>query len=198
MKTTETKHSSYLTENVQLFHNVWDIKLNFLQTGQGLGDNDGDVPNAYPPNIRVGDAMYLRNISLRIWLSNKDDRANCIYRILMFSYPANDTPTSSDIVYEVGVGNNLLRRYNTDKISILKTHTTKIIRPNDTLDEQSKLITMNFACGNRWKVQYEKGQSVPKGKNVGFAVLCYDAYGTLQTDNIASYGFDMKLSWKDP
>ncbi len=48
------------------------------------------------------------------------------------------------------------------------------------------------------KIKYDEGGTAPKFKDIGFALVAYDAFGTLQTDNIASFAWNAKLSFKDP
>ena len=200
MKTCETKHAHYLLENQQLMHNLWDIRPSLLRTAQGLKDLDGDQAATDPPAIRDGDELYLKNINVRLWLSTKGDRKNVMYRMVLFTYPTILPPTAGALVYGGGgIGNNILRRYNTDKISILKHRLITLNSPiADNGKETSHFVSMNFTCGSNWRIQYEAGGQAPKGKDVGFAIVAYDAYGTQQTDNIASYAFDIKVAFKDP
>jgi len=39
------------------------------------------------------------------------------------------------------------------------------------------------------KIIYDNGGTTPRKRNVGICVVCYDAFGTLQTDNIASVAY---------
>ena len=50
------------------------------------------------------------------------------------------------------------------------------------------------------KIKYAQSTSTGKPKffDYGMAIVAYDAYGTAETDNIASYGWSYKLYFKDP
>ncbi len=55
-----------------------------------------------------------------------------------------------------------------------------------------------MAPGKEKKITYDQGGTVPKFKTLGLCVVCYDAYGTLQTDNIASYAYNCAIRFIDP
>jgi hypothetical protein len=62
--------------------------------------------------------------------------------------------------------------------------------------ERSQLATLK---GN-WKgrrIQYDEGGASPKKRTLGVCLVCYDAYGTLQTDNIASCAYNYNINFKD-
>ena len=52
--------------------------------------------------------------------------------------------------------------------------------------------------GKNKKITYDEGGSVPKKRDIGTIVVCYDAFGTLQTDNIASYAYNGNITIQDP
>ncbi len=86
----ETKTVGKQAENVQLFHNKALYLSNLLATTQGVEDPNDLTTNA----ARIGDSVKLTNLNIKFWLSNKLDRPNVMYRLIMFWY---DTPlTLSD------------------------------------------------------------------------------------------------------
>ncbi len=192
--TMETKTVGKQAENVQLFHNKPLYVGELLNTAQGVTDPNDQTTN----KARIGDELLLRNLNIRFWLSNKLDRPNCMYKLYMFWY--DQAVTLSDAVVYFTQGNKMLDRINNENIGIIdkKTIFSKEMYLNGTEKfEHSQLCTLN---GN-WKgkkIKYDDGSQTPSHKNIGFAVACYDAYGTLQTDNIASLAYDYVMRFQDP
>lgn len=192
--TMETKTVGKQAENEQLFHNKPYYKGGLLATTQGVADPDNQSTNA----ARIGDEILLRNVNVRFWLSNKLDRPNVMYKLFLFWY--TEGQTLSDALVFFTQGNKMLDRINNENISIIdqKTVFSKEMYLNGTEKfEHSQLCTLN---GN-WKgkkIKYEQGGSDPMKRNIGFCVACYDAYGTLQTDNIASLAYDFATRFQDP
>ncbi len=193
MGTAETKSVAKNNENVQLFHNKALYISNLLATTQGVKDPNDQSGN----DARIGDSIRLTNANIKFWLSNKDDRPNVMYRLIMFWY---DSPlTLTDALCFFTQTNKMLDRPNTENISIIDQ---KYIfsQNNYAVDannhERSQLATLK---GN-WKgrrIQYDEGGSTPKKRTIGVCVVCYDAYGTLQTDNIASLASNYQINFKD-
>lgn len=193
MGLAETKTVGKQTENVQLYHNKALYITNLLATQQGTEDPN-DLSNS---NARVGDSIRLTNVNIKFWLSNKLDRPNVMYRLILFWY---DTPTTlTDAVCFFTQTNKMLDRPNNESISIIdqKYIFSGPMYLNGTEKfERSQLATLK---GN-WKgrrIQYDEGGSLPKKRSVGVCVVCYDAYGTLQTDNIASFAYNYNINFKD-
>ncbi len=190
----EVKTVGKSEENIQLFHNKPLYQGSLLATSQGVSDPNNQSGNA----ARIGDEILLRNVNVRFWLSNKLDRPNVMYKLFLFWY--TEGQTLSDTLCFFTQGNKMLDRINNENIGIIdqKTVFSKEMYLNGTEKfEHSQLCTLN---GN-WKgkkIIYDQGGSTPKKRNVGFCVVCYDAYGTLQTDNIASLAFDYNTRFQDP
>ncbi len=192
--TMETKSVGKSQENVQLFHNKPLYQGGLLATTQGVQDPDNQVGNA----AREGDKILLRNCNVRFWLSNKLDRPNCMYKLFLFWY--TEGQTLSDQLCFFTQGNKMLDRVNNENISIIdqKTVFSKDMYLNGTEKfEHSQLCTLN---GN-WKgkkIIYDNAGSTPRKRNIGFCVVCYDAFGTLQTDNISSLAYNYMTRFQDP
>ena len=190
----ETKTVGKSAENVQLFHNKALYVGGLLATTQGTADPDNQSGNA----ARIGDEILLRNCNVRFWLSNKLDRPNVMYKLFLFWY--TEGQALSDALCFFTQGNKMLDRINNENISIIdqKTVFSKAMYLNGTEKfEHSQLCTLN---GN-WKgkkIVYDQGGTTPRKRNIGYCVVCYDAYGTLQTDNIASIASDYATRFQDP
>lgn len=199
MKTTEAKHSHWRGENVQLVHNQVAYVENLMATSQGFDDNQAEGHSGFPAgtDIRDGDMIYLNNINAKIWFSNKHDRPNVMYRFILFTYDSEEIVNSSLVFFTSG--NKMLDRPNNKKINVLASKYVKS-GPDYTLNahERSNITTMNVKYKNPKRIQYADNASTPKLKNLGLAVVAYDAFGTLQSDEIASFAYDIKLTWRDP
>ncbi len=193
MGSSETKTVGKQTENVQLFHNKALYISNLLATTQGVTDPNDLTGNA----ARIGDSIRLTNANIKFWLSNKDDRPNVMYRLIMFWY---DSPlTLTDALCFFTQTNKMLDRPNNENISVIDQ---KYIfsQNNYAVDannhERSQLATLKGNWKGR-KIQYDEGGSTPKKRTLGVCLVCYDAYGTLQTDNIASCAYNYNVNFKD-
>ena len=192
--TMETKTVGQQVENVQLFHNKPLYVGKLLACEQGVTDPNNQSGNA----ARIGDEVLLRNLNVRFWLSNKLDRPNCMYKLFLFWY--TEGATLSDAYMFFTQKNKMLDRVNDENIGIIdkKTVFSKDMYLNGTEKfEHSQLCTLN---GN-WKgkkIKYVEGGVAPNRRNIGFCVAVYDAYGTLQTDNIASLAYDYVFRFQDP
>ena len=181
-------------ENIQLFHNKALYLGKWLSNTQGVEDPNNQVDR----KARKGDEILLRNINIRMWLSNKLDRPNVMYKAYLFWY---DTGlTLSDATCYFTNTNKMLDRINNENISVIdkKTIFSGPMYLNGTEKfEHSKLCTLNANWKGK-KIVYDEGGSAPKKRDLGLIVVCYDAFGTLQTDNIASFAYNGTVSFQDP
>lgn len=206
LRSSETKMAYTIVENNQLYHNVANIKQDMLYTTQGITATDTGT-SSY--SNRIGDEVIARGLSLKFWFANKFDRPNVMYRLVVFQYTSGDTVTSND-VFLSATANFMLKDYNTAKIKVLYTKTfnlqvgSTLTANSDTAwtsaygREAHKLIKVWIPLKNK-KLKYQGDLSgIPKWTDIGFAVVPYDSYGTLTTDNIASYAYHSKFYFKDP
>jgi len=193
---TEDKHIVYLLENSQLFHNKPVYIGKFLSDLQ-QGPNTGDL--AVKKTVRIGDRIKLKNFNLRFWLSNKLDRPNVMYKGVLFWYPVDVGAGITDADVYMTAQNKMLDRYNYKRIKIIDTFIVKSTN-NYAVDannhEHSYLATLNKSYKSKY-VQYETNSAKVKGWELGFSLVCYDAFGTLQTDNIASYALNTQITFED-
>jgi len=192
----EDKSQTYLNENLQLYHNKSYYIENFLSDIQ-QGINTGDGPNT-KKTVRIGDQIRLKNINMRLWLSNKWDRPNVMYKGILFWYPVQGTVTDQ-LVY-LTQQNKMLDRYNTKQIKVIDTFmfnsTTNYSYTEVGKKEHSYTATLNKSYKNK-KIQYDSNSTTVKGWEIGLAIVCYDAYGTLQEDNIASFAINSNITFQD-
>lgn len=188
----ESKHLVYQLENVALYHNVPKYYGTLLGTLQGTKDDNSGASS----DVRVGDELILRNLNVRFWISTKSDRPNCIFKGYLIWYNSCDTLNNA-LVFATQQ-NKMIDRINKEKVSIIDSF---IIRPRQNYSvvsrEHSYLATLNGSWKNK-KIVYDEGGSAPKKRDIAFVLVTYDAYGTLQSDNIASFAINSRLTFKDP
>ncbi|AXH73850.1 MAG: putative capsid protein [Circoviridae sp.] len=189
----ETINKVNIVENTQLFHNKVLYVGNLLATDQGVADDNSQSNK----DVRKGDEILLKNMNIRFWLSNKLDRPNVMYKGVLFWYKSELTLTDA-VVYFTQT-NKMLDRYNSESIRvidqfILKSTNNYAVDANN--HEHSYLATLNKSYKGK-RIKYEENTPTTKGWDMGFALVCYDAFGTLQTDNISSVAYNIKLSFKD-
>ena len=190
----EDKRSVNIAENVQLFHNqplYVSGLLSAIQQGPTDGTNNSSRDN------RIGDRISLKNINVRFWLSNKLDRPNVMYKGVLYWYPVGVTP--ADAVVYFTQTNKMLDRYNFKKIQVIDQFilkSTQMYLNGTEKFEHSYLATLNKSYKSK-KVEYATNSTTPGKMRLGFALVCYDAFGTLQTDNIASCAYNIQLTFQD-
>jgi len=190
-KNTETKTFGFNKENIELIHNLTDYRTKWLACKQGTADPNNQ--SAYL--CRIGDEINLTNINVRLWLSNKKDRPNVMYKAALFWYDADATVDNAAVYFTQT--NKMLDRYNNESITIIDQQI--LFSTNNyasTENEKSYLMTLGKRYKNR-KITYDEGGTQPKKRDIGLVVVCYDAYGTLQADNIASYAYNGIIQYKD-
>lgn len=203
LKNAETKQSNHNVENLQLFHNRTAYRVGLLATSQGTEAPEGLQENS---ENRIGDEIIARGLKFKIWVANKVDRPNVMYKMFVYKYNT-DTTAMSDAIFWKGTDgdgatmNRMIDSVNPMRIQLLKSFKIKP-RANysipENAHENSKLQEFYIPLNNS-KIKYRvDGGNRPLFKDIGFSICAYDSFGTLQTDNIASYHYAITLYFKDP
>jgi len=199
-KMVETKKYARARENRQLYHNSVNNFFNLVTTVQGTGQHN-----------RIGDKINAKGLKIKLWLSNKSDRPNVLYRIMVIS---GDLPNTTDITDlfetpdEGTNGNKMTLPVNTEKYRVVYQKNVKLTQLMTYSagstgpvvgKEQSKMFSIWLPMRNRSIKYVQQNGTLPTElKNrLGLVIIPYDAYGTLTTDNIASYDFHSTLYYKD-
>ena len=185
-------------ENLQLYHNLPYYVAKVLQViDKGVNDGSQGTAGSGKVTVRIGDQISLKNINIRFWLSNKLDRPNVMYKGCLF-WLRSGIPPSNDLVFQTQ-SNKMLDRYNDKDIKIVDKFIVKSTN-NYAVDannhEHSYLATLNKSYKNK-KITFDGLSNLPKGWDLCFSLVCYDAFGTLQSDNIASFAFNSKVTFQD-
>ncbi len=115
----------------------------------------------------------------------------------MFWYDSNTTLT--DAITFFTQTNKMLDRPNNESISVIDQ---KYIfsGANYAVDANKHERSQLGSLKGRWKgrkITYDEEASTPKKRTIGVLLVCYDAFGTLQTDNMASCAYNFNTSFKD-
>lgn len=208
LKTAETKFIEASSENLQGFHDLFHVNSWALDPYSAVAKGTG-------AQNRVGDEIIPRGMKVKLWLSNKNDRPNVIYRVIIGLVPRSingtlitDANLRNYLFRQVdnGAGSNgLLESVNTENgFTVLKD---KLYHNNNTYltvagswanKEHSRVLKFWIKPKKNSRIVYTSTGALTKGKMLFFGVLGYDAYGTLVTDNIYSYAHHYRIYWKDP
>lgn len=201
LKQTETKNRTIATENVQLYHNGgvggnYVVQSNLLQTPVGTSQV-----------TRVGDEVFGVGLKVRLWLSNKSDRPNVMYRVMIVSVPVEyASVTSPSNLFKNDVGNKMLDPVDTDRYKVIYHRVFNPAAGDFSLEtgatnkEHSRLVSVYIPLKNR-RIKYNTdGGSTPSYQRncLSLVVIPYDAWGSTTGDNIASMAYHTKFYFKDP
>jgi hypothetical protein len=207
LKQSEAKSSFSTGENMQLYHamgyhttvpNEIDgtqklraTLTNLLGTNQGVG-----------ANARIGDKVHGKNVKIKLWLSNKGDRPNVMYRCIVYKTTFDNAGVEPSNFFTTG-GNVMLGLINTDKYTVVSD---RLIQPKDgdySLEsgslprERSQMVTINVPL-NKAITYSVPGGGTPAGVNCyNLMIIPYDAWGSFPQDNLASMAYSSEFNFND-
>lgn len=194
-----------------------ETKWNDLNTAHDLYHNGG-IGNTFVPdfnmcqtsvgtnqNTRIGDKVWAKGLKVKMWLSNKGDRPNVMYRIFAITMPPDQVNNSPAGLFSgTTTGNRILDFVNTDRYKVIYHKvitvqtTSKWTTPS--VDKEVSRYHSFYIPMNRMISYTTDGGNVPKYQKdiIGFGYIVYDAFGTLTSDNIASIRVKTRFYFKDP
>ena len=182
---------------VEIFHNIFSnsqvLKLNSEAAGvmpiQGVRQLE-----------RIGDRENVLGWKIRLLIGLKGDRPNLNFRWICFSLPkASGIGYSS--VFSSSTNNVMLDEMNRDVVKVLGQGTWC---PNQaglsaTNNDEYTVKKMFIPHKRVYKFGPSDTSAVTHNQDdVYFSILCYDAYGSLASDNIAYFQCYSELLFKDP
>lgn len=208
----ETKFFEASYENQQLYHNQGFLPSNGVVQ---IVDYDGTSSDFFNPwqdilkgtgrANRIGDQITPVGMSLSIWLANKQDRPNLMYRVIVARVPkavGGNLTSSINLKYwqiedQGQLGNKMIRAI--DKDRGIKTLYDKVFTINGmtTGKEYHKRIKLWISRKTQRKVIFENGDQNIVNNPLVLLITPYDSFGTLITDNIASCAFRYRMYFKD-
>lgn len=209
----ETKQYSFGAQNIELYHNIGSLPAaGALPTSDAVFFNPWlDISQGVGSYQRTGNEIMPVGMSLKIMLHNKGDRPNLYYRIIVAKLPKMTggaiTSRNNLQIFEPTnqgtLGGYMIQPLNKDLG--VKAYYDKLIRlqGNNTWNqaggkEISKIIKIWIKRKRSGKIIYDQAQNTIVNNPLALYVIPYDAFGTLTTDNIASYQYHCKLYYKDP
>lgn len=208
--TQETKFLDVGEENKQLYHDV----------GAGAGPTTNQIATLFDPwqyiNVgtgrqnRIGDQVTPRGIKIRLWLSNKLDRVDILYRIVIAVLPRAIGTTYTvynnvDLFKAVDQGscnNTMCGMVDMEKVKkVLVDRTYRLSNSSGygdgTTGKEVHMLKTFWLKAKRARPIKYTAAGAHANNLLGVYVIPYDAYGTLQTDNIASHAYIARLYFKD-
>jgi len=196
----EVKEHFTSAENQQLYHNA----SNGTTSGAALVQVNplNNLSQGVEAYKRIGDKVFVKEIDVAFWLSNKLDRPNVMYRVIgLYStgLSASTAPAFS-LVLQNGSANHMISYPNHDHYTLFYD---KVINPN----AYCNTISPSAATGkersylhnikHRFNAPVSYAGTQTSTSTVYFAVIAYDAYGSLVTDNIASFAYSSRVLYTD-
>jgi hypothetical protein len=198
LKTSETKFQNISLPKWELYHNTnQSSTVNISTNLMTQGDDD---------DRRIGNEIYLTGIKFRLLLGQKADRPNVTFKIYVVEWDTNQggTETNEDHFYHRVTQNVMLDAIQSHRFKILKAITYKGRLGSLEVGETSKEKTypLSFWVPMRRKISFAsdsgKYSSMGMKENLKVVVACYDAYGTLTSDNIGYVQGCASVYYKDP
>lgn len=215
---TETKYHDIAQENMQLSHNKGYQQFPLAPTT--LGSDPvffncwQDIAQGTRRWERIGDKITPRGMSIRLWLANKLDRPNIMYRVVIGTVPQVQNVTAvnannidwTQTANTGATGNRLILPMDTD--AGFKTFYDRIFTLNvpglNTATtggavfsrEAHKHVKIWIKRKNARPIVYDNTNRI-NNRYIYMLILAYDSYGTLETDQIGSYSYYCRMYYKD-
>jgi len=201
LRKVETKERHANFGKTEIYHNafysgtpintgfVWPLNDSGIMPSQGVSDNQ-----------RVGDEINMTSFSIKLLVGQKADRPNVNWRYLIMSVPKGSPITYANWFINT-TGNVMLDDPNRDFVKTLKQG---FWRPNEAGLVGGSADEYTFT--KRITVPYKKllkfgpggGVTTHNDNDLYFVLVGYDAYGSLQTDNIGYVTGSSTLYYRDP
>jgi hypothetical protein len=218
-KATETKYYDIADENRQIYHNVGEsggVALPTTIYGNANFFNCwADIPPGTGRANRVGDKIMPLSMTMKLWIASKADRPNVMFRVIIAKMPKSigNTTTNSSNVYlfqtaQLGAtGNTMVMPVDHDKgikpyydrtFNILGQHPASF-DGSITAAKKEKHILKRIKIKRKRAsaIIYDSATQNIVNAPLALFVIPYDSYGTVVTDNIASFSFQMRMYYKD-
>ena len=198
LKTTETKFKNISLQKWELFHNLNKSSAVNISSSLCTQSDDDDG--------RIGNEIYLTGIKFRLLLGQKADRPNVTFKIYIVEWDTNQagTETNSSHFYHNVTNNVLLDAIQTHRFRILKAITYKgnigSMEVGEVGKEKTYPLSLWLPMKRKISFQTDTGTMASMGmkENLKVVVAAYDAYGTVNTDNIAYIQGCATCYYKDP
>lgn len=201
MKATEPKVKRAYFGKVELYHNCFYSGTPVSTGFVALLNDAGIMPQqGIRDDQRVGDQINLSSFYLRMVIGQKADRPNITFRWWVLQIPKG-SPVNGANWFITTSSNVMLDDPNTDFVKVIRSG---YIRPN-----QASLAATGgreYTFVKRVRVPYKKmvkfgpadAATTHNDNDLYFCLVCYDAFGSLPTDNIAYVTATIDINYRDP
>jgi hypothetical protein len=181
LKTCEPKRAPVAVTKIEVFHNLM-LGQTYLLNQAGVMSTTGTIQQS----SRIGDQIMTSGWKIRCLFGQKADRPNVSWRFMVFQVPKDGSTAYADVFKSI-TGNVMLDEPNTDTTKVLFQRTFK---PNDAGLQAAGGREYTFI--KKWFVPHKKtykfgpaeSAQTHNQSDVYVLVLCYDAFGSVITDNI--------------
>lgn len=202
LNNSETKTASIREDGINLYHNTTHYQYNLLLCQQGETANPGTSIDAN----RIGNEVIARGIKLRFQFISDPKRPNQNIKLIVFKHESTEQPNDANFwVGPAGAGGNQNRMIDfpdTRNVTVVKT---MMIQNQFVQPYQSQILPVHNVYRDVWiplnnrKVRYaDNNGTLPKFTTYSFAVVCYDANNTFQSDILNYMSFTSRFYFKDP
>lgn len=203
LRMAERKHVYVGHDKVELYHNSGSPASGRIIATPFVVDNQNCLPaQGTASNQRVGDSIYIEGVKLRLMFGQKSNRHNVSFRVLVIKHNPNNSPSSLNELIVPAALNILLDSPDPERGTVVVDKVIKhIIRPDLSGvggADKEYTFTEEFYLPIKARAEFTSGTVAPDRKEHTVYVFAYDAYGTLQTDNIAYVQGSSQLIYRDP
>lgn len=212
LKTAETKFLQQGRENIQLYHDVGGTTGPTTNQSSIIFNPWANIAMGTASNNRIGNKIIPSMLVARLWMANKNDRPNLLYRVIVARLPKNYggiimSGGNLDIFRadDVGTnGNTLCSMIDNEKG--VRAYYDRVHRNEIGYSDASDAGGGMKECHIFKKLKIRRKGSRPityestggiVNNPVAIYVIPYDSYGTLQTDNVASCAITLRMYYKD-
>ncbi|AJD07515.1 putative capsid protein [Odonata-associated circular virus-10] len=210
MKKSETKNLVASSENIQLYHNNGAVSGAGGSTAAVIFNPWDAIGQGLTVRNRIGNEIYPRGMAVRMELSNKLDRPNLTYRIIVAVIPKYYNNTVSSAAFDPRDNNASMNwmiswwkqdsgikiLYDKSARAQLGFYAVPSADGDQDGKEASKVVKLYIKSRRGQKLMWGQDQRLVNNPMIMW-VIRSDLYGTLNTDNVASCAINTKHYWKD-
>lgn len=201
-KTTESKILDYSTEPIPAlcyYHNVpYQHDSDMFYCQQNVRDEE-----LIGAQNRIGDSIYVKNVQLKLMITNYQTRPNLCYRITVIKVDNGNVvlPSGSIIYGHPQCGNQIMAPIDTElpglkSVVYDKKFYNLAYQTAQDGNEDKKFIWEYNIKVNR-KVRYDNGSSTCSSPTYRLIVTCYDSQSVAITDNVARFTYFRRTHFTD-
>lgn len=192
----ETKFLTTSISNQQLYHNLPRTMLS-----GGTTDLLVNITSGTANYNRLGTSVYLKRYHARLLLNNKADRPNVTYRFALIAVVNSTATDDLNELYAYPPSNALTGFF--DAATSMVVYDKIIAQPSGPISngitgikERSTYVELDIPINQTATWAFSVGGT--NQRVLLYPILvAYDSWGTLTTDNIASFQLDAQLTFSD-